>query len=130
MTQDARPLRKKIEDYFSACDETAEEVTGRNGRSSTRKLPYTLAGLAEHLGMAKSELCRLAAGRGPNARAVADALRRIERYTVERALLGELQSSVTAMLLADLGLGAPAKAPDEDGGRIVVVLEDREGWSD
>lgn len=130
MARDVERLSEKIRDYFSACDETAEEVTGRNGRSLSRRLPYTLAGLAEHVGMSKSELKERAAGRGRNAEAIADALRRIERYTVERALLGEFQSSVAAMLLSDLGVQSAAKADGEDGGGVVIRLEDKEGWSD
>ncbi len=130
MQQDAKQLCERIRDYFSACDETAEEVTGRNGRSLSRRCPYTLAGLAEHVGMSKQALLERAAGRGKTAEAIAGALRRIERYTVERALLGELSSSVTAMLLGDLGVTAAAKADGEDARSIVVRLEDREGWSD
>ena len=125
---DAKRLGERIQDYFSVCDETTEELAGRNGRSGTRRLPYTLAGLAEHVGMPKAALLSLARGRGPRAEAVAAALRRIERYTVERALLGELSSSVTAMLLSDLGVTA-SRADDGDEGRIVIIMEDKEGWS-
>lgn len=129
MPMDAKSLKERIQDYFSVCDETTEESWGRNGRSGTRRLPYTLAGLAEHVGVAKAELLSAAKGRGPKVDAVAAALRRIERYTVERALLGELSSSVTAMLLSDLGVAA-SEADDRDAGRIVIIMEDREGWSD
>ena len=128
MPMDEKRLQERIRDYFSVCDETTEELWGRNGPSGTRRLPYTLAGLAEHVGMPKAELLAIAAGQGPAADAVAAALRRIERYTVERALLGELSSSVTAMLLHDLGVSA-AKADDGDKGQIVIIMEDREGWS-
>jgi hypothetical protein len=128
MPMDAKSLGERIQGYFSVCDETTEELWGRNGRSGTRRLPYTLAGLAEHVGMAKAALLSLAKGRGPKAEAVAAALRRIERYTVERALLGELSGSVAAMLLHDLGVPASG-ADDEDAGRIVIIMEDKEGWS-
>lgn len=122
-------LRNRIRAYFSACDKTAEEVTGKNGRARTARIPYTLAGLADAVGAPKDVLLEMSRQNGPNGRALAAALRRIERYTVERALLGELQSSAATMLLSDLGVGAK-EAPPADGKRIVIVLEDEKGWSE
>ena len=107
-------------------------MTLKNGSVSCRQTPYTLAGLSEHLGIPQGEI-RERAGRGADdvARLYADAIRRIERYIVERALLGELQYSVAAMLLGELGSGEKEKLkPDGDDGRIVIVLEDKEGWSE
>jgi len=131
--ESAKPksLKSKIEAYFAACDATAERVTLKNGSVTIRQTPYTLAGLSEHLGRPQSEI--LAKGRkegeGQESRQLADALRRIGRYIVEHALLGELQYSVAAKLLEELGTGEKLP-PDEDEGRIVIVLEDREGWGE
>lgn len=131
--ESAKPksLKSKVEAYFAACDATAERVTLKNGSVTIRQTPYTLAGLSEHLGRPQSEI--LAKGRkegeGPESRQFADALRRIGRYIVEHALLGELQYSVAAKLLEELGTGEKLP-PDEDEGRIVIVLEDREGWGE
>lgn len=122
-------LSRRIEAYFSACDETAEESGVKGGRIRTAHVPYTLAGLAEQVGVPKSAILEKARENSPSGRAAAAALRRIERYTVERALLGELQGSVAAALLSDLGVGAK-DAPDGSEKRVVIVLEDEKGWSE
>ena len=128
----ARERKAQIDAYFAACDATEERVTLKNGSVNCRQTPYTLAGLSEHLSVPQSEI-REKAERGADdvARLYAGAIRRIERYIVERALLGELQYSVAAMLLGELGSGEKEKLkPDGDDGRIVIVLEDPEGWSE
>ncbi len=125
-----RSLKNRIEAYFAACDETAERVVQKNGSVSIRQTPYTLAGLSEHLGVPQSEIReRAKGGEGADGRLFAAAVRRIERYIVEHALLGELQYSVAAKLLGDLGTGEKLP-PDEDEKRIVIVMEDKEGWSE
>lgn len=125
-------LEDRIRTYFSLCDETAERVTLKNGSVSCRQIPYTLAGLAEHLGIDTREIREKARDRkSRTGRAYAAAMRRIERFTVERALLGELQYSVAAMLLGELnGQGTARNAEKPDGGaeNIVIVMDDPEGW--
>ena len=126
-----KSLKSKIEAYFAACDATAERVTLKNGSVTIRQTPYTLAGLSEHLGIPQTE--SLAKGRKEGVSKgrtyISDALRRIGRYIGEHALLGELQYSVAAKLLEELGTGEKLP-PDERESRIVIVLEDREGWSE
>ena len=124
-------LEGKIEAYFAACDATAERVTLKNGSVTIRQTPYTLAGLSEHLATPQGEI--LSKGRsGTKSKECilyANALRRIGRYIVEHALLGELQYSVAAKLLEELGTGEKLP-PSEEDRRIVIVLEDREGWGE
>ena len=124
---DKASLGRDINAYFTACDETAERVILKNGNVSYRQTPYTLAGLSEHLGIPQQRIRQSAGGSGRNGKLFADALRRIERYTVERALLGELQYSVAAMLLRELGSGEKLP-PEEDAQSVVIVLDDPEGW--
>lgn len=124
---DNNSLAKRIDAYFTACDKTAERVILKNGNVSYRQTPYTLAGLSEHLGIPQQRIRQASEGSGRNRRLFSDALRRIERYTVERALLGELQYSVAAMLLRDLGSGEKLP-PEENAQNIVIVLDDPEGW--
>ena len=124
-------LESKIEAYFAACDATAERVTLKNGSVTIRQTPYTLAGLSEHLATPQGEI--LSKGRsGTKSKECilyANALRRIGRYIVEHALLGELQYSVAAKLLEELGTGEKLP-PSEEDRRIVIVLEDKEGWGE
>ncbi len=126
-----KSLKSRIEAYFAACEATAERVTLKNGSVTVRQTPYTLAGLSEHLGKPQSEILAKSRkeGDGRENRHYADALRRIGRYIVEHALLGELQYSVAAKLLEELGTGEKLP-PDERESRIVIVLEDKEGWGE
>ena len=133
----ASALKKKMEAYFAACDKTEETFQLKSGGMGRRQTPYTLAGLAEQLGEDKDGIRRKAEGTGSIARLYADAMRRIERYIVERTLLGELQHSVAAKLLSDLGNGAgdlsaageTGPVPDGEENRIVIVMDDPEDWS-
>ena len=124
-------LESKMEAYFAACDATAERVTLKNGSVTIRQTPYTLAGLSEQLKTPQSEILAKGrrGGKSEERKLYANALRRIGRYIAEHALLGELQYSVAAKLLEELGTGEKLP-PDEQESRIVIVLEDREGWSE
>ena len=124
-------LEGKIEAYFAACDATAERVTLKNGSVTIRQTPYTLAGLSEHLATPQGEILAKGrkGGKGEESKQITNALRRIGRYIVEHALLGELQYSVAAKLLEELGTGEKLP-PNEEDRRIVIVLEDKEGWGE
>ena len=124
-------LEGKIEAYFAACDATAERVTLKNGSVTIRQTPYTLAGLSEHLETPQSEILAKGkrGGKSEERKLYANALRRIGRYIAEHALLGELQYSVAAKLLEELGTGEKLP-PDEEDRRIVIVLEDKEGFGE
>ena len=67
-------------------------------------------------------------GRTEEQRILSDAVRRIAGYLSERALMGELQATVALSLLSELR----GRTPDGDAedGKLVVVMDDREGWSD
>jgi hypothetical protein len=121
----------KVEAYFAACDATAERIVLKNGSVTVRQTPYTLAGLSEHLGIPQSEILDKAKRESESTagRHYAAAVRRIGRYIVERALLGELQYSVAAKLLDELGIGEKLP-PNESEKRIVIVMEDKEDWSE
>lgn len=123
-------LKARVDAYFDACDATNERVILKNGSVSYRQIPYTLAGLSAATGISKSRILQIAAGDGPGkARAIlGDALRRIERHVVERALLGELQLHAVPLVLSDLGCGAGGGGTDD--ARIVVTLDDPERWGD
>lgn len=121
-----RELSAQIEDYFATCDATRERVEQKNGGVTYRQVPYSLSGLAAYLGLQKAEILA-ASGVGARQSLLLNARRRIERYLVERALMGEVQTSIAQMMLRELGYD-PAGQQEGDH-RVVVVLDDREGWS-
>jgi len=123
---------RETEAYFAHCDSTRERIEAKNGQTSFRQTPYTLAGLADRLGLDKEtirDMARTGSDKSPTVRCLRSALRRIERYTVEHALLGELQLSVAQMLLSDLGCGTHL-SETATGEGIVVRLEDPKGWGE
>lgn len=125
-----KALKARTEAYFTACDATNERVILKNGGVSCRQIPYTLAGLSAAIGMPKARIREIAAGDGPRAACatLSDALRRIERYVVEHALLGDLQAGAVSLVLSDLDCGVGGGGTDD--ARIVVTLDDPERWGD
>ncbi len=127
----ADELKKQVEAYFAACDATAERTPLKNGAAAYRQVPYTFCGLAAHIRMDRAQIlqCVKAPARSPNGRAVSeilkDAIRRIEGHVAERALLGELNAAVAAMLLKDLSGGEEREAAPA----LTVTMDDREDWS-
>ncbi|HWR23992.1 MAG TPA: terminase small subunit [Feifaniaceae bacterium] len=134
----AEVLRQKAEAYFAACDATRERVTLKNGELSYHQVPYTMAGLCAALDVPREALERArrpqeAGKRGRRSRvraALAWAAARVEQHLVERALLGEINANLAALLLKDWGYGAtePQKAEKSEG-PLTVVLEDPEDFS-
>ena len=123
-------LKQRVGAYFAACDATNERVILKNGGVSYRQIPYTLAGLSAAISVPKKRSLEIASGNGSRAACavLGDALRRIERHVVERALLGELQLNAVSLVLDDLGCHADGGGTD--AARIVVTLDDPERWGD
>ncbi len=123
-------LAAGIQAYFAQCDATQERVQLKNGGISVRQVPYTRAGLASSLGLTVAALNALAAGKAgkQTGELVSAALLRVERYLLERALMGELAASAAALLLREFGYGLDAEA--DDAGRCIVLLGDKAGWSE
>lgn len=127
-------FRAAVEGYFNACDATRERIVLKSGAITYYQTPYTVAGLAAHLQMDRQELERYCAGGYPgrNKKRVQQLLRtaiaRVERYTVERALLGELHNGVAGMLLKGWGYGE-SDASANNANEVVVVMDDAENWS-
>lgn len=163
-TNKAAALRAAAEEYFTACDATRERVVLKNGEVTYHQVPYTMAGLCAHIGLPRAVLEAARRGtedalqqvpsresrkapRRSNASAqpgedvqsaLSWAAARVEQYMVERALLGELNAGVAAMLLNDWGYGCGRNTRESRGdsggdsagrGTLTVVLEDPEGLS-
>lgn len=127
----AQQLRAQVEAYFASCDATTERFEQKNGAIAYRQVPYTLAGLSAATARSEQSIRSAVEGQGGRAEReiFADAMRRIARHLWERALMGELQTSVAMTLIRQLGTSAPEENGGEDR-RLTVVLDDREGWSD
>ncbi len=128
----ADELKKQVEAYFAACDATAERTPLKNGAAAYRQVPYTFCGLAAHIHMDRAQILRCVENpvRSHNGKAVCeilkDAIRRIEQHVTERALLGELNATVAAMLLKDIGGG---EEREDSAAALTVTMDDREDWS-
>ena len=129
-TSKTEHLKRRVDAYFAACDASAERYEQKNGAISYRQIPYTLAGLAAAVARSEQSILDAAEGQGrtEEQRILSDAVRRIAGYLSERALMGELQATVALSLLSELR----GRTPDGDAedGKLVVVMDDREGWSD
>jgi len=125
-----------VKDYFEQCDSTREKIVLKNGGITYHQIPYTLAGLASHLNIDTATLVRYCNGSYPgrNRKRIQTLLRtaatRVERYVVERALLGELNNAVAAMLLKSWGYGETSEAETVHGDTLEVKMDDPEQWSD
>ena len=126
----ADSVRERIDAYFSMCDLGREQRDAKTGDMIVKPVPYTLSGLAEHIGIDRRRILELAAGKGRGGarESIRGALRRIERYTVERVFLGEVQLSAAQLLLRDLGYGAEPAEKQET--RVEIVMDDKEGWGE
>lgn len=124
-------IQSAIRAYFADCDRPRAEEGGKPQKSVCRKTPYTLAGLAAAVGVDRERIKAIAQkpGNGKLSALFRDALRRIERYTVEGALLGELQLSVAQMLLADMGYGVKP-SESEKSEALVITMDDPERWGE
>ncbi|MDL2259213.1 DNA-packaging protein [Eubacteriales bacterium OttesenSCG-928-K08] len=133
-------VRLAAQAYFDACDATRERVDLKNGEITYHQVPYTMAGLCAQLGVARSVLEEISKAPPPDRskesmseedelkKVLHWAVARVEQYTVERALLGELNSSVASMLLRGWGYN-DEKKPEPQNQSVQVVLEDPCGYA-
>ena len=140
VTGDPGGIASRAARYFEECDATRERVVLKNGDVRYRQTPYTLAGLCAALGVPRARLeeLRQNADIPPEDTefcALRDAVLRVEQHLVERALLGELDADMAALLLEGWGYVASKKgravradsAEPEADPTMTVVLEDPEG---
>ena len=119
-------LESSIRAYFAACDQTRERTPLKNGGFEERQIPYTLYGLAVATGYAPKRIVELANGeKGVEAKLLREAVSRIEAYTLERALLGELTHQMALAALEALE-GATTASSE---GVSITMDEAAERWS-
>ena len=108
--------------YFAACDATRERRELKNGGIEERQIPYTLFGLARAVRLTPEEiLAAFHTGRCSGEEALLrDAVLKIAAYTLERALLGELNYQSALEALKGMGLSGTA---DRGDGTVEIVLD-------
>ena len=123
MNKRTERMNSAIGAYFAACDATRERRELKNGGIEERQIPYTLFGLARAVRLTPEEvLAAFHTGRCSKEEALLrDAVLRIAAYTLERALLGELNYQSALEALKGMGLSGTATQAD---GQIEIVLDD------
>lgn len=125
-----KQIQDGIKDYFATCDATVRTVViGK--RTAVVARPYTMVGLADHLGIHKDTLYQWLNGNYPtdgtskgNAiqQQVTDSITRakgrIETSLLERSLTGELDSRTAALILG--GMGYTSRQEVQHSGNMAV----------
>ena len=122
MNRKTERMTEAIGAYFAACDATRERRELKNGGTEERQIPYTLFGLARAVQLTPEEV--LAAfhteARSRENAILRDAVLKVAAYTLERALLGELNYQTALDTLRSMGL---LSAVQQDG-ELRIVLDD------
>ena len=123
MNKRTERMNSAIGAYFAACDATRERRELKNGGTAERQIPYTLFGLARAVKLTPEEvLAAFHTEKGSTEDAILrDAVLRVAAYTLERALLGELNYQSAIESLKGMGLSGTAVQGDE---KLEIVLDD------
>ena len=120
----AKRMEEAVRAYFARCDGTRERVPQKGGGFSERQIPYTLYGLCAAVSLAPEEVLSAARGQGDAAGTVLlQALVQVAAYIQERALLGELNATVSQAALKELGL----TGGEDEGLEPLQVILDEQG---
>lgn len=126
MNRKTERMTEAIGAYFAACDATRERRELKNGGTEERQIPYTLFGLARAVQLTPEEV--LAAfhteARSRENAILRDAVLKVAAYTLERALLGELNYQSALEAIRAMGLSGSAEKTD---GALEIVLDDAAG---
>ena len=125
MSRKTERMNRAIGAYFQACDATRERRALKNGGTEERQIPYTLFGLARAVQLTPEDvLSAFRAGRSEQDALLRDAVLKVAAYTLERALLGELNYQSALEALRGMGLVNTAEQTD---GTLEIVLDDTAG---
>lgn len=97
-------LHSKIQDYFQECDTRSIEVYDKKQQAVIEikePMPYTVEGLADHLGTNRTTLLNYKSTKGYEDffNTMKKAIAKIQRSKIERGLLGDFNPAVTIFLL-------------------------------
>ena len=115
-----RALSRGVDAYFEKCDASAfspmclsckEGAGDKCAKCQKRRAPYTVSGLCLHLGISKRDIISMKKDERLHP-VIEAALRRIEKYVEESALLGVMNATFAqAVLKENFGWGKE-DAPD------------------
>lgn len=111
---DAEALAARIESYFDLCEASRHEYPLRNGSVQVRYTkPPTMAGLSVFLGVHKDTVYSYMSGQeraslsGETTKSIADVLTRardrIEAFTVEASMSGDIDPKTASLILGGFG---------------------------
>ena len=123
MNRRTERMTEAIGAYFAACDATRERRELKNGGTEERQIPYTLFGLARAVKLTPEEvLAAFHTEKGSKEDAILrDAVLRVAAYTLERALLGELNYQSALETIRSMGLSGTQEKAD---GTLEIVLDE------
>lgn len=123
MNRRTERMTEAIGAYFTACDATRERRELKNGGTEERQIPYTLFGLARAVKLTPEEvLAAFHTEKGSKEDAILrDAVLRVAAYTLERALLGELNYQSALEAIRSMGLSGTQEKAD---GTLEIVLDE------
>ena len=123
MNRKTERMTEAIGAYFAACDATRERRELKNGGTEERQIPYTLFGLARAVKLTPEEvLAAFHTEKGSKEDAILrDAVLRVAAYTLERALLGELNYQSALETIRSMGLSGTQEKAD---GTLEIVLDE------
>lgn len=111
-------LEEAVNTYFNECD----SINGEDAKKI--KKPYTFSGLLCRMGITRKEFERLSK-RNSFAPLFSSALAKIEAFTEEHALTGELSAAAAANSLKyNFGWGEHKPSADEDTAKSIRIILD------
>lgn len=96
-------LRAMIDEYFASIDELPPVTVAVGKNLYTRKVPYTVEGLCAYLCVQKGDVKQMLEDPGSNAQCrqlMVKTITRIEALLTEKALTGELDATVSKIVLS------------------------------
>jgi transcriptional regulator with XRE-family HTH domain len=119
-------LESKVDEYFNQCDKNIikkQHVTGKGITIVETPEPYTVAGLADHLGVTRETLCEWQKNNDkPFSDTITRAKQKIERYNITYSMAGCYDSRIAALNLSS-NFGYSDKKETKD------ITDHTDGWT-
>ncbi len=142
-------IKERTEGYFRACDESRLEYVTKSGIHKVRQTPYTMIGLANALGIARSTLYAYLDGEYPSdssksgeekrrevERFLQSARGKVEQQVLELAAMGDMDTRIAQLMMHAWGYNTRQEKEDKDDRGTMrmswegVSGEEAETWSE